>query len=101
MSWILGCLALACFGWAATLALLIRAMEERDQARDSARCSCRGRSEEPAESAPRRNRGRRPAPFERSAALALGCLCSEVSRAAVRLETANNGVLRCFVTHYG
>lgn len=34
MSWILGCLALACFGWAATLALLIRAMEERDQARD-------------------------------------------------------------------
>ncbi|MEE0308854.1 MAG: hypothetical protein UDY71_02105 [Slackia isoflavoniconvertens] len=34
MSWILGCLALACFGWAATLGLLIRAMEERDQARD-------------------------------------------------------------------
>ena len=34
MSWILGCLALACFGLAATLALLIRAMEERDQARD-------------------------------------------------------------------
>lgn len=34
MSWILGFLALACFGWAATLALLIRAMEERDQARD-------------------------------------------------------------------
>lgn len=34
MSWILGCLALACFGWAATLALLIRTMEERDQARD-------------------------------------------------------------------
>lgn len=34
MSWIIGCLALACFGWAATLALLVRAMEERDQARD-------------------------------------------------------------------
>lgn len=34
MSWILGCLALACFGWAATMALLVRAMEERDQARD-------------------------------------------------------------------
>lgn len=34
MSWILGCLALACFGWAVTLALLIRVMEERDQARD-------------------------------------------------------------------
>lgn len=34
MSWILGCLALVCFGWATTLALLIGAMEERDQARD-------------------------------------------------------------------
>lgn len=34
MSWILGFMALACFGWVATLALLIRAMEERDQARD-------------------------------------------------------------------
>ena len=34
MSWILGCLALACFGWATTLTLLVRAMEERDQARD-------------------------------------------------------------------
>lgn len=34
MSWLLGCLALVCFGWAATLALLVRAMEERDQARD-------------------------------------------------------------------
>lgn len=34
MSWILGCLALACFGWAATLTLLVKTMEERDQARD-------------------------------------------------------------------
>ena len=34
MSWLLGCLALACFGWAATLALLVMAAEERDQARD-------------------------------------------------------------------
>lgn len=34
MSWILGCLALTCFGWAATMALLVKTMEERDQARD-------------------------------------------------------------------
>lgn len=34
MSWLLGCFALVCFGWATTLALLVRAMEERDQARD-------------------------------------------------------------------
>ena len=34
MSWIIGSLALACFGWAATLALLVKTMEERDQARD-------------------------------------------------------------------
>ena len=34
MMWALSCIALLCLGWAATLALLIRAMEERDQARD-------------------------------------------------------------------
>lgn len=34
MIWILGSLALACFGWAATLAILVKTMEERDQARD-------------------------------------------------------------------
>lgn len=35
MIWVLGCLALACFGWAATMALLVRAMGAAEQLRRS------------------------------------------------------------------